>query len=1262
MRALAEGLRRAMVDADYTVLRTLAGDAQLAASTVSNALSGKTVPSWRTTQFLLQTCGIQPNAHWRKVWEAARDAEQPPDALPQDDEPRQEPDTVRSHQPGLFSIRPPVGSLPARVRGRAAIVSRLTTLVAKPRPMLQVLHGLGGCGKTTIALEVARLVQESGHPVYWVSAAERGGFVASMRQVAREIGIPAGDIEQAWSGRSSAMDMLWRHLDSAQQPWLLIVDNADVPEVLASPGRIAGDGTGWVRPSRSGTTILTSRVGTPATWGSQAERHHVGVLGEKDAADVLVDLAGHAGDKEEANALAERLGGLPLALRSAGSYLSRTARGAGLLRRPARITTFDAYRLALGNLGTELLDEGQPWPNESERLERLHRGLVGRTWEMSLDLLEAQGIAQARPLMRLISCFAPAPLPVELIAEDESYLPSLEQLDRALEALVDLDMLTVTRTSPSADDSAQSTCLVGHRLVLEATASRLRELPAAEQAITWRAAARLITVAGAPAPEEPQNWDWWRLILPHVATLVSVIPSNDSSVLIEALHQGLRGYAYMSFSSTFDGATTYSQMLLDRSLTLPDSHPVRLAARHRELLASSRPAADLAREYEDVLSRQVTVLGPDHPDTLITDHQLATVLAETHGKIASLREIRRVAERRAILFGPANPYTLVSQDELVDLLISLDHKDEAEALLRTVVEDCERFLGPTNHYTLMWTMKLTRELINQGRVDVDLDEMLQGHNRQATPLAAQVEIARVLALLERHTEAELEYKTILERLQATGQERTGRYRQALRSLCFSLHEQGRLKEAFELHSNAIRNCGHSDDLRIYNLRLRLDHVELHTWAKQWDEAEGELRKLLSDLTLTATSDPTLELDVRRKLTFVLAAQDKDAATEREEAVLAELCEQSFGATYWRTRRALWNHAQSLKLLGRNRAALKVYRKCLQVEEIIFPANHDDITATRTRIVEMRLKIGEMSADQAVSEFFAIPWKDAQTRDSRYLQLASAVATARRLNGDADGALEALTELEEQYRQQDSPGHESLLTVLRSISSLLIDLERPRDALDKCYEYRKLLENKHEQDASRKLFAARRIVNLQLMLGEISNEEALGKIESLLSEYSEEFAPFSDRILHLRRRIALLQHAMGEIDRAEIELRYIVTVCQMRREPEDAIHRIATWNLSVLLMDHGRFDEALPLLEGCLAAERATYEEADNRDILRTRRRIAWCRRELNVASIVDTIAEYTDILKGLILHDGENGTLPTAIRNALHELKGTPSKHSPLTH
>src|SRR5262249_5942879 len=135
-------------------------------------------------------------------------------------------------------------------------------------------------------------------------------------------------------------------------------------------------------------------------WGSRAVLHPVSVLDDVDGGRVLCDLAPMAGGPDHAAELAARLGGLPLALRAAGRYLSSA--GAPL----DQVTTFADYGRAADARFARMLGDttGSAGP----------RDVVMTTWEFSLDWLAGRGLPQARALMRLVGGFAAAPIPISV--------------------------------------------------------------------------------------------------------------------------------------------------------------------------------------------------------------------------------------------------------------------------------------------------------------------------------------------------------------------------------------------------------------------------------------------------------------------------------------------------------------------------------------------------------------------------------------------------------------------------------------------------------------------------------------------------------------------------------------------------------------------------------------------------------------------------------------------------------------------------------
>ncbi|MEU5797038.1 NB-ARC domain-containing protein [Streptomyces sp. NPDC047813] len=314
------------------------------------------------------------------------------------DEPagRRGPDSVR---------RPAVGRPPVVLRDRIEVLERLGTGMRTSRTgEVYVLHGMGGCGKTAVAYTLfQRATGEGGRVGLWVGAADRASLRAGMLAVAADRGADDAELLAARNGLRPAADLVWQYLDRSAKPWLLVLDNADQPEILR-------DGS-WLRTSPGGTVVVTTRR-SASHWWPGAELQHIGVLPRTDAARVLCDLAPHSGTPDQAAEIAERLGRLPLALTLAGGFLSQQVLDPW---------TMDTYGRHLDEGGrVELIDQGA-----DAFAERDPRRMVGLTWQLTLDAFEARGLSEATALLRLLSRFAPEPLPLSVLnrAEIDGVLP-----------------------------------------------------------------------------------------------------------------------------------------------------------------------------------------------------------------------------------------------------------------------------------------------------------------------------------------------------------------------------------------------------------------------------------------------------------------------------------------------------------------------------------------------------------------------------------------------------------------------------------------------------------------------------------------------------------------------------------------------------------------------------------------------------------------------------------------------------------------------
>jgi tetratricopeptide (TPR) repeat protein len=591
-----------------------------------------------------------------------------------------------------------------------------------------VLHGLGGCGKTRLALEAAFRVQQSGLEVWWISAADAGVLAAGMRALGRRLG--ASDAEL---GHGDAADVIWQRLAGKQDPWLLVLDNADDPHVLAGAGSYVAEGRGWLRPvaGQVGMVLVTSRDGSQESWGSWPERHRLEMLPADPAAGVLADHAGHhpgLDSERDARLLAVRLGGLPLALKIAGSYL---AVAAAIPAAFADIGVIRTYRQSQEAIQAGELGKVFPAPGWQLTPEQA-RGLIGRTWDLTLDLLDARSLPEARQLLRLLASFADAPVPYELLLHPDTVAASAPLRDitgsrlwQALNALDDFGLIDLDTSgqSPAAIPVARL-----HPLVRDTS----RPAAGPDRLAFLELAARLLGRAAyaneTGLPEDPPMWPIWQLLVPHSAMVLASLTSEpdcpDDAVEAGAYaaYMAARYQAAEGFHAVAE--PEFRDVLAARLRVLGPDHPETLTTRHQiayemaELGDHDRALA----EYRDVLAARLRVLGPDHPETLTTRHQIAHEMAKLGDHDRALAEYRDVLAARLRVLGPDHPETLKTGDRIAREMAELGDHDGALAEFRDVLAAQLRVLGPDHPSTLTTRAQIAREMAKLGDHDGALAE------------------------------------------------------------------------------------------------------------------------------------------------------------------------------------------------------------------------------------------------------------------------------------------------------------------------------------------------------------------------------------------------------------------------------------------------------------------------------------------------------------------------------------------------------------
>ncbi|TLS40346.1 tetratricopeptide repeat protein [Streptomyces montanus] len=522
----------------------------------------------------------------------------------------------RTSQPRVW------GNLPPRnpnFTGRMALLEQLDERLREGTTTVlpEAIHGMGGVGKTQLAIEYAYRHQSEYDIVWWIPAERPGQIGQALVELAGRLGLETST--EANIAGPAVREALREGRPFSR--WLLIFDNADNPEQVRHYFPTGGNGT----------ILVTSRN---RRWGLVGGSLEVDVFTREESKELL-RRSGPPLQDDEADQLAEALGDLPLALEQAAAWRAETGMPAS------------EYLRLFENKRTELLEVAPP-PD--------YQLPVAAAWNVSLDHLETRSPAALR-LLQLCSHFAPDPISRSIFSGlgNSSIFP---ELDAALNDPMKLAraIREVNRYSLARIDH-RTNSIEMHRLVQLVLNNRMT---AEEQARMRHGAHTLLAAADPKSPANPGSWSRYAELYGHVIASDAI---KSDQPWVRQLVMNIANYLY--YWGDHEVSLDFSEQAWDSWRTVFGEEDQQTLLMGQWLcfmyLVVGRfdDAARLVAQLREIYVRTAPADGEDTREDALDAMNLEAAVRRAEGRFATGAELDEIAyERARRAFGEDDPTTL----------------------------------------------------------------------------------------------------------------------------------------------------------------------------------------------------------------------------------------------------------------------------------------------------------------------------------------------------------------------------------------------------------------------------------------------------------------------------------------------------------------------------------------------------------------------------------------------------------------------------
>jgi Tetratricopeptide repeat len=583
-------------------------------------------------------------------------------------DPTPDPEASPGSEPDSPSLAAPLGgtpevwgTVPSRNRlftGREELLKQLRDGLTTSRLAAVVpyaVHGLGGVGKTQIAIEYAYRYQEFYDVVWWIRCDEESLIESSIAALAPRLNLPSVGVGLEESA-AAVLDAL--RLGKPYSRWLLIFDAAAGPESIRR-----------FLVNRPGHTLVTSRN---PNWEDVADTVHIKVFSRTESSQFLGRRVPGIEEKDS-DALAEALGDLPLALDQAGALQVEAGMPVPEYLALLEARASDVLRQAKAG--------GYPVP-------------VALAWKVSMGRLK-EAVPEAIELLTCCAFFGPQPIPREVLRGGRDVVT--ESLGSILRdpILFSKAVSSLNRYSLVSVEVPQRSIQV-HRLVQALTRE---DLSSQDRERFQHDVHRLLAKATPRDPDDSSTWPRFVELLPHYGP-ARMIACHDSDVRL-SIRSVIR-YQYMA--GGFHAALELADSALEQWSQDPDAAPTDLLAvkRHRGTVLRALGRYHDAFEVNAASVAEATEeLGPGHDETLrVTNSHGADIRAAGDFRAAYALDADSVS-RHIAAFGDRDRRTLRAKNNFALDQALMGEFKEARELHNQVYQLGQEIYGSENHPSVL---------------------------------------------------------------------------------------------------------------------------------------------------------------------------------------------------------------------------------------------------------------------------------------------------------------------------------------------------------------------------------------------------------------------------------------------------------------------------------------------------------------------------------------------------------------------------------